>query len=135
MKKIILNPLWLLLFAWHAEAKGEDLLRFRYVPNEGLALTCSHERIRDLPDWRVSCGGEKSFTAHVIVRESEGEAGARLEIHYWVTAPGENERAPRKFHSTTALLHLNKGAETRSMILFQGVENDQASLVLDWSAP
>lgn len=112
-------------------------MSFRYVPNEGKAFDCTHTRIRDLPDWTIDCGqGEKTFTAHVIVRKYSREAMPQtgLEILYWVTEPGETPTSIRKYHSTTALLQLTDKTDVHSLILFQGVENDMASLRLSLKA-
>lgn len=116
-----------------ALAAGEPRMSFTYVPNSEDApmLSCRHERIRDLPDWKVLCGnGEKSFTAHVIIRRMDRAQipQTSMEILYWVTEPGDTPTSVHKFHSTTALIHLRNQTDVYSMTLYQGVENDQASL-------
>ncbi len=110
---------------------------FRYTPSDGIGiLECTHERIRDLPDWRVNCGnGQKTFTAHVVVRlYQRGEnPQTGLEVLYWVTEPGETPTSVRKYHSTTMFLKLTNKTGVHSLRLDQGVENDQASLQLNLS--
>lgn len=109
-------------------------MSFQYVPNEGgQILECAHTRIRDLPDWKVDCGnGQKTFTAHVIARQYQREPTPQtgLEILYWVTEPGETPTSVRKYHSTTMFLQLKYKTEVHSLVLYQGVENDMASLRL-----
>lgn len=128
---------WLFLFVSLLApcAQAEPELRFSYVPNEGAAAAqCTHERIRDLPDWQVTCpffGEKKIFTAHVIVRERPRPDQNFLEILYWVSAPGRSTR----FHSTSALLKINGPGRLDSLSLAQGVENDYASLVLEARGP
>ena len=110
-------------------------MKFTYEPNELPASACEHEQIRDLPDWKVICKTPyetKEFVAHVIVRESQRkeEPQTFLEILYWVT-----ERRPKQaplFHSGTSMIRLKKGSSIESMRLSQSVENDYASLVMDW---
>ncbi len=126
--------MFLLFFA--VQALASDHFSFRYQPAEGAPeLACRHEQIRDLPDWRVACGedGQKKFTVHLVVREIPRDSGRALEILYWVTEPGPTDRSPPIFHSSTFWLRL-KG-EPESFVLSQGVENDYASLVLDWRPP
>lgn len=109
-------------------------MSFKYVPHEGSeSLDCTHTRIRDLPDWKVDCGnGQKTFTAHVIARKYQREPTPQtgLEVLYWITEPGETPTSVRKYHSTTLFLQLTNKTDVHSLTLFQGVENDQASLRL-----
>ena len=119
-----------------ADAPEQNQIRFRYVPSEGVAsVACTHERIRDLPDWRVTCpffGQEKEFTAHVVLRAiSKRESRNAYELLYWVTEPGENPRGSKKFHSTSALLGFKGKAHLADLSIGQGVENDYASLQLE----
>lgn len=122
----------LLLTAGLVWASAEPTLKFQYVPHDGAeAILCKHKPVRDLPDFDVHCeagGIIKDFAAHVIVRELP--AASSLEILYWVT---ERQAGSRPlFHSTTALLR-GKGRAS-AISLSQGVENDFASLVMDWRA-
>lgn len=123
--------LWLALAA-HANTDGE--LRFQYVPNEGEAPTaCTHKRIRDLPDWAVRCEtpyGTKVFTAHVVIRQPNPLA---IEILYWVTDPAAAPGGGPAFHSTTTYLRWKDKNAPVAASLAQGIENDYASLTLDWS--
>ncbi len=109
---------------------------FHYQPAEGEGPSlCSHERIRDLPDWKVSCQTPyalKTFTAHVVVQEYPNKTAAGLEILYWVTEPGTTPLAPSIFHSTSALLKWQGSGTLAGFALSQGVENDLASLALGW---
>ena len=124
-----------LLFALLLPVLSHADLRFTYEPVEGEGPTsCVHKQIRDLPDYDVKCGA-KRFTAHVIVRGGPVQNDTSLEILYWVTEPGDTETSPRKYHSTSALLHLKGKAELANLSLSQGVEDDSASLVLGWKAP
>jgi hypothetical protein len=117
-----------------ASARAEPLLKFQYVPNEGTDIRdCEHKQIRDLPDYDVQCGTDKRFTAHVVVRELQGGPQTKFEILYWVTAPGDTERAPRKFHGTSAWIRLKDKSGLASFSLAQAIENDYASLTLDWT--
>lgn len=138
MKKL---PLCLLLFlsclppASSFAAPGEAGMVFSYQPMESAAWPCEHKRIRDLPDWTVTCEsqyGTKTFTAHVIVRESKRPVNTGLEILYWVTAPGDTETSPRKYDSTSALINLSGQTKLEDFSFSQGVENDAASLTLRW---
>lgn len=118
------------IFAFASEATEPNFL-FRYQPNEAPAIACKHERIRDLPDWLVTCqdGREtKVFVAHVIIRETLREKDASLEILFWVT--DRNEKKP-KFTSGTSLIHLKQRSALAGVTLSQGVENDSAQLVLE----
>ena len=143
--KLLLLPVLMLLpsFSMAAEAPSVEM-KFSYVPNEapelpnGGILECRHARVRDLPDWTVTCGpqGEKTFSAHVVIRiaKRSQEPGTMLEILYWVTEPGDSPTSVRKYHSTTALLQLKDPTDLMRLVLFQGVENDQASLrmTVEW---
>jgi hypothetical protein len=121
-----------LIFALTAFAQPEPNLRFQYVPNEGgEILQCTHKRIRDLPDWEVNCGS-KQFVAHVILRHYHRKDHSSMELLYWVTARSEDKRKPPLFHSTTAWIHLKERGEAARISLSQGVENDYASLVMEW---
>jgi hypothetical protein len=125
-----------LLLATLSFAQPEPDFRFQYVPNEGeVATPCEHKRIRDLPDWEVNCDGpgvKKRFVAHVIFRETQRESSSSLEILYWVTQRDLNPSVPPKFHSTTARMHFKGNAAPMMMTFEQGVENDMASLQLNW---
>ena len=127
----VLAALTVFLFASMSYAMD---LRFSYVPNEGEAQMCVHERIRDLPDWKVVCG-ERIYTAHVIVRRAERsqEPQMMLEILYWITEPGPTPTSPNKFHSTTTFLYLKEKTEVFGLVMYLGVENDMASLRLQVS--
>ena len=120
-------------------AAPEPKLEFSYEPVEGEAPSvCSHERIRDLPDWDVSCNtpyGAKKFSAHVIVREYPRNNSTGIEILYWVTEPGDAPNAVRKFHSTSGFFHLKGATELEGFSLSQGVENDFAQLTLRFRKP
>jgi len=126
-----------LFFSLWAQAAvlPEPNFRFQYSPNEsGEIRRCTHERIRDLPDWEITCEGmKKKFVAHVIIRHYHRESNSSIEILYWVTDRGETSSTAPKFHSTTAWIHLTKPGQAGSMSLSQGVENDYASLVMDIS--
>lgn len=129
-----MNIFFQLILLINSTAWASSPMQFSYVPNEGPRLDCVHEKIRDLPDWKVICGnGEKEFTAHVILRQrhKDSEPQTGLELLYWVTAPGETPTSVKKYHSTTALLHMKGKAEVSRFVIFQGVENDQASLRLE----
>lgn len=127
--------LFALLCSAPAWALPEPNFAFSYQPNEGAdGVHCTHERIRDLPDWKVVCeffGEKKEFSAHVIFREIPGSKGASMELLYWVTAAGDRPEGPKNFHSTSALFKFDQPTKMSSMSLAQGVENDYASLVLD----
>lgn len=120
-----------LLLALTGYSDPDSNMRFRYQPVEMAATECTHKRIRDLPDWRVLCG-EKEFVAHVVIHEYQRETEPRTtyEILYWVT--DRNHPEPR-FHSGTNRIRLKKATSLDSLVLSQGVENDYASLELDWS--
>lgn len=126
--------LFFALLSSTAFALPEPDFRFSYEPNEGAeGVNCTHERIRDLPDWKIRCpffGETKEFTAHVVLREMPRKEGTLLEILYWVTAPGEAPGKAPKFHSTSALIRLKGESSLSGLSLAQGVENDYASLVL-----
>lgn len=129
--KTLLGSIGLMLLSFTAQAKME----FRYEPNEGEFLECSHKKIRDLPDWDIECGkkGEKKFSAHVIVRPfyREFEPQTTVEILYWVIEPGKTPTSVHTFHSSTFMVRLKEKTDLYSVSLSQGVENDYASLVLN----
>lgn len=134
MKAISLSVL--LFAAPSAFALPEPNMHFSYQPNEGFAaVNCRHERIRDLPDWRVKCnflGTEKEFTAHVILREyAKADGNSGVELLYWVTEPGKHPNSPVNFHTTSAFLGFKGNSKLADLSIGQGVENDYASLVLD----
>ncbi len=113
---------------------------FTYIPHEGDGLPnagvleCTHERIRDLPDWKVVCGkNEKTYTAHIILRQAQksSEPQTMLEIMYWITEPGDTPTSVRKYHSVSANIYLREKTDLFRMVLYQGVENDQSSLRLE----
>lgn len=121
------------------DPQGTVSMKFAYVPHEASdlpnagVLECTHERIRDLPDWKVVCGGgEKVFTAHVVLRIGKREDAPKtvIEILYWVTAPGETPTSVRKYHSTSALVYLNEPTDMAKLNISQGVENDMATLTM-----
>ena len=127
------------MLAWIAMAlltkfSHADIVKFRYVPAEMPATECTHKRIRDLPDWTVRCG-EKTFTAHVIVRihKRDFEPKTALEILYWVTEPSQRRGKPATFHSSSFWIRLKGEASSHSMVLAQGIENDYASLDMEWT--
>lgn len=115
-------------------AHAKPFMQFQYVPNEGDGmLSCIYSQIRDLPDYEVNCGeGRKTFTAHVIVREMPNKEQTAFEILYWITEPGETATSPRKYHATSAWLKVKDRTALTSVALSQAVENDYASLMLDW---
>lgn len=127
---------FLLMGVFHS-AEAAQKMQFTYEVVEGAEPSkCKHEQIQDLPDWRVYCDtpyGKKVFTAHVIVREVPRKESTSLEMLYWVTEPGVSEKASSQFHSTTALIRLKGSTSLTSFSVSQGVENDFASLLLDWS--
>ncbi|MGZ3713425.1 MAG: hypothetical protein ACXVBE_16795 [Bdellovibrionota bacterium] len=136
--KIILLSLFLVVSAsTSAFAEPEPNFHFSYQPNEGAdSVSCTHERIRNLPDWKVLCtffGEQKEFTAHVILRQLPAQTGSTFELLYWVTAAGDAPGGAPKFHSTSAILKMKGETAIASLSLAQGVENDYASLVLDAS--
>lgn len=125
----------LLFAAWMAApalASTDQQMRFRYVPNEGAeAAACTHQRIRDLPDWDVRCqteGGPRRFTAHVVV---EARGPTLTEVLYWVTSSEQNR--PR-FQGTTFLFRTKDKTHATGIVMAQSVENDYASLQLEWKA-
>lgn len=131
---IFLKALTVFLFSLPALAQPDSHMRFRYVPNEGMpSVECTHKRIRDLPDWDVRCG-EKKFAAHVIIREFQTteEPRTSLELLYWVT---ERNAPSPIFSSHTSWIRLKKGTNIDSLVLSQSVENDYASLTLEWTRP
>ena len=108
-------------------------MKFTYVPSEAEYVYCNHKQIRDLPDWSVECDNGKKYTAHIIVRGANRASTPQttLEILYWVTEPGDTPQSVHKFHSTTALINMKEKSSLHSMVIFQGIENDQASLKLE----
>lgn len=121
-----------------AEPKAVSM-KFTYVPHEAPdlpnagVLECKHERIRDLPDWKVVCGAdEKEFTAHVVLRIGKREEAPKtvLEILYWVIEPGDTPTSVRKYHSTSSLLYLSEPTDMAKLNISQGVENDMATLTM-----
>lgn len=131
-----MNILFLLLWSSLSFAlPGGENMRFTYQPMEDAAWPCTHKRIRDLPDWEVTCEsvyGRKIFSAHVVVRENPRKVNTGIEILYWVTAPGDTETSPRKYSSTSALLNLTGTTKIQDFSFSQGVENDAAYLTLGW---
>lgn len=122
-------------------AQAAYAMRFDYVPNEGDGwLKCTHQRILDLPDWKVECGDapvgqnseHKSLEAHVVVRKADRphEPETLVEIIYWVIEPGDTPTSVHKFHSTSMLLDLKNKTDIASVILYLGIEEDRASLRL-----
>jgi hypothetical protein len=143
MKKIFLCLVGVLTQVAPASAAVDLLPRgnalhsmsFIYQPVEDVSTFCTHEQIRDLPDWNVSCEtpyGKKTFKAHVIIRENPRGHNTGLEILYWVTAPGDKPTSPGKYHSTTLLLNLEGDTKMQDFALSQGVENDMAYLMMRW---
>jgi hypothetical protein len=129
MKFLLL--LQLAFYPLSSAANKDTNMRFRYQPAEAEAVSCTHKRIRDLPDWEIRCG-EKQFVAHVVIREYQRQEEPRtsVEILYWVT--DRNSPQP-KFHSGSNWIRLKKASSLDSLQLSQGVENDYASLELDWT--
>lgn len=130
-----------LLLSLTASAHTDDVtsrMKFRYVSSDGtFVIPCGHERIRDLPDWKVICAGSglrKNFTAHFIYRETHRDTEPKtwMELLYWVTEAGEP--APR-FQGTSASFALRKGTDLQKMSLMQSVENDYAVLELRYEVP
>lgn len=135
-----MRSLFLCFILWTVTAQAAvPEMNFTYVPNEAGDLPdagnlkCEFQRIRDLPDWKVSCGAEKTFTAHVVIRSMQRDSAPQtaFEILFWVTEPGESPNSSHKFHSTTAILELEKATSFSRLVIYQGVENDQASLKLE----
>ncbi len=142
MSKVIKNFMFVVFFLFGASASAEVKMNFTYIPHEGDGLpnqgvlSCTHERIRDLPDWKIVCGKEeKTYTAHVIIRKMDRsfEPQTAIEILYWVTEPGDTPTSIRKYHSTSATIRLKQQTNVDSITLYQGVENDMASLRLEVS--
>jgi hypothetical protein len=105
---------------------------FQYVPNDGPEFTqCEYGQIRDLPDYEVTCG-EKKFTAHVIVRQMQGGLGTAFEVLYWVTEPAAPPAKGPRFNATSTWLRIKDKSSISSLSLSQAVENDYASLMMDW---
>ncbi|MGZ3651029.1 MAG: hypothetical protein ACXVB9_05590 [Bdellovibrionota bacterium] len=134
-----MNTLVALLFAFLAHAEPGVKMQFTYEPADGEtpASRCTHAQVRDLPDWDVTCVtpyGTKTYSAHVVVHENSGGPSTTVEVLYWVSEPGESTSPTRTYHSTSALFHLKGTTSLADFSLSQGVENDQASLVLGWAA-
>ncbi len=128
--KTIFLVLLIASFSFAYELKDKEM-GFMYIPFEGGGeMSCTHSRIRDLPDWKVNCG-KKEFAAHIVIREyqksSEPQTG--LEILYWIT--DRNSPSPI-FNSGTHWINLKKKTSLDSLILSQGVENDYANVQFEW---
>ena len=97
-------------------------------------MACTATQVQDLPDWDVACG-KRNFGAHVVVNESPHGSDTAEEILYWVTERNGPPLKPRTYHSTSAIFHLKGATSLAGFSLSEGIENDQASLVLGWAAP
>ena len=97
------------------------------------AVACKHERIRDLPDWKVTCKDryfDKEFVAHVVIRRyfRNGETKqTKFEVLYWVT----NRRQPKKkneYTGTTLDFIFDGHVSGQKIRIGQSVDNDYAHL-------
>ncbi len=112
-------------------------LSFQYVTNDGgISLDCVHSQIRDLPDWEVVCGKgtslQKKYTVHFVTKQYHKSVQplTTLEYLYWVT---EWESAKPVYNSNSFWISLKEKVSLHSIRLYQGIENDYADLVLDYS--
>jgi hypothetical protein len=133
MKNLIFTSLFLLSPLSQAFEIADSQLSFQYIPNNGegpAPMTCIHERIRDLPDWKVKCG-TKEFAVHLLIQEHHRNAEPRtgLEILYLVT--DRNFRNPL-FSTGTSWVNLKNTSILHSLVLTQSIENDYASLQVIW---
>ncbi len=112
-------------------------LSFQYIPNEyGAIMDCVHSKIRDLPDWEVICGKgtpqQKKYSVHFVTKEYQRavQPVTTFEYLYWVT---EWEFVKPVYSSNSFWLRLKEKSSIHGIRLYQGVENDVASLVLDYT--
>ena len=142
LKVTILLLIASLSYAAENSTKGipveTDQLKFQYMSSDGeIQLDCHHSRIRDLPDWEVVCGKGtptvKKFAVHFVANKGSRlqEPKVWYEFLYWVTDRQQSEKPA--FSSTSMTLNLNSGSVPHSLRLYQGIENDYASLIVDYT--
>ena len=124
-------------FSLMASAIDTRELSFQFVSNDGtIALNCVHSQIRDLPDWQVVCGKgtplEKRYTVHFLTNQyfKPTQPVMLLEYLYWVT--DWNSVNPI-YTATSFWMKFKEKTNVQSIRLNQGIENDYADLVLDYS--
>lgn len=122
--------------AWGTPVESKNL-SFQYIPNEGtMMMNCVHSQIRDLPDWEVVCGKgtpqQKKYSVHFITKEYQRavQPVTTFEYLYWVT---EWEFVKPVYSSNSFWIRLKEKTSVHGIRLYQGVENDVASLVLDYT--
>ena len=112
-------------------------LSFEYTSNDGeITLSCKHSQVQyDLPDWSVVCGKgtklEKKFGVHFVVTRGNRptEPKTWYEFLYWVT---DRQKPSPIFSSSSMTINLNGNVTTHSIRLYQSVENDYASLIINY---
>ncbi|HEX7672726.1 MAG TPA: hypothetical protein VF412_01075 [Bdellovibrio sp.] len=116
----------------------EDDVTFNYMSNDGtIDLKCAH--VYDKPDawdWDVWCGKGtnmlRMFRVHFLLRQYVSKTANKTayEVLYWVT--DRDADTTKMFSSATNWLQFN-GMTTPDMLSFsQSVENDYASLTLQF---
>lgn len=116
---------------------NDSHLSFEYTSNDGeINLKCKHSQVKyDLPDWDVVCGKgtklEKKFGVHFVVTRGSRpvEPKTWYEFLYWVT---DRQNTVRFFSSSSMTINLNEDVTTHSIRLYQSVENDYASLIINY---
>ena len=131
------TQLWAVLSPVASIPVTDSNLSFEYTSSDGeISMSCKHSQVRyDLPDWQVVCGKgtklEKKFGVHfVIYRGSRSvEPKTWYEVLYWVT---DRQNSIPLFSSTSMTVNLSGNTSTHSIRLYQSVENDYASLIINY---
>lgn len=116
----------------------EDDVVFSYTSIDGsVQLKCVH--VFDNPethDWDVVCGkGTKlvrQFRVHLLIREfaNLNTRHSAIEVLYWII--DRDQPITKTFASTSSWIHFKNISELEKISFRQGVENDYASLNLEF---
>lgn len=132
--------LWLILcqiISLKAYAVDTREISFQYLSNDGtITLACVHSRIRDLPDWQVVCGKgtplQKTYSVHFITKQYFRPTQPAMLVEYLYGVTDWNSINPI-YSSTSFWMRIKDKTSIHGTRIFQGIENDDADLVVDYS--
>ena len=119
-------------------ALAEFKLRFSYSPYEGEgALSCTHEKLPNIPDWKIDCEGKKKYIAHFVVeqRHRADEPRTYLEVLYSIIDQNGPSVDPVSLYSSSSWMFTNEKASLNSLAISQGVEGGLSRLMIEVSFP
>lgn len=118
----------------------EDDVTFSYASNDGeINLSCAH--VYDNPktsDWDVWCGKGtnmlKIFRVHFLLREYKAKTSEKMALQVLYLVNDRNKPLGKGFSSSTQWMEFAEKTSPEKLIFSLGVENDYATLKLEYKA-